>query len=70
MVKKEKKKYVNNRGKRIRESELEKKSKKKEGDHFLIACQITHSGSKGKGQGSHAKSTCKITCRNKKHGGH
>ena len=74
MVKKGKKhknnKYDNNRGERIRKSELEKKSKKNEGDHFLVAFQRTHSESKGKGQGSHAISTCKITCRNKKHGGH
>ena len=66
------KKYGKNttRGLRIKQEQLEKRAeqRKAEGDNFLVKFQIDHSKSKGKGQGRNAKSTCKITCSNKKHG--
>ena len=66
------KKYGKNttRGLRIKQAEMEKKAAKRktEGDHFFVKGQMEHSKTKGKWSGGHAKSTCKITCRNKKHG--
>ena len=50
---------------------MEKKAAKRkaEGDHFLVKGQMEYSKTKGKYCGGAAKSICKITCRNKKHGG-
>ena len=66
------KKYGKNttRGLRIKQAEMEKKAAKRkaEGDHFFVKGQMEHSKTKGKWSGAHAKSTCKITCKNKKHG--
>ena len=58
------------RGVRIKQAEMEKKAAKRkvEGDHFFVKGQMEHSKTKGKWSGGHAKSMCKITCRNKKHG--
>ena len=67
------KKYGKNtaRGLRIKQDQMEKKAAKRkvEGDHYLVKGQMEHSKTKGKWSGGHAKSMCKITCRNKKHGG-
>jgi len=57
----------NNRSERIKKACMEKTSKKNEPDHIFI--------SKGNNKGGHCwgrsdnKSMCKITCRNKSHGG-
>ena len=58
------------RGVRIKQAEMEKKAAKRkvEGDHFFVKGQREYSKTKGKWSGGHAKSMCKITCRNKKHG--
>ena len=54
----------NNRSLRIKQAEMEKRAtkRKNEGDHFML---------KGRGNNGRRwnKSLCKITCRNKKHGG-
>ena len=66
------KKYGKNtsRGLRIKESEMEKSAEKRknEGDHYFVKGRMEFSKTKGKYSGSVAKSICKITCRNKKHG--
>ncbi len=66
------KKYGKNtsRGMRIKQAEMEKKAekRKKEGDHYLVEAQMKFTKTKGKYSGGAAKSICKITCRNKKHG--
>ena len=60
----------NNRSERIKQACMEKNSKKNEPDHRFI---IFHR--KGNNKGGHCwgrsdnKSLCKITCRNKSHGG-
>ena len=58
------------RGVRIKQAEMEKKAAKRkvEGDNHLVKGHIEYSKTKGKWSGGHAKSMCKITCRNKKHG--
>jgi len=58
------------RGMRIKQAEMEKKAAKRkvEGDNHLVKGHIEYSKTKGKWSGGHAKSMCKITCRNKKHG--
>ena len=58
------------RGVRIKQAEMEKKAAKRkaEGDNHLVKAQMEYSKTKGKWSGGHAKSMCKITCRNKKHG--
>lgn len=53
------------RGLRIKQASMEKQSKKKEGDHFLVSAQMQHSKNKGKHGASTARSICKITCKNK-----
>ena len=66
------KKYGKNttRGLRIKQDQMEKKAAKRkaEGDHYFVKGQMEHSKTKGKYSGGAAKSICKITCRNKKHG--
>ena len=66
------KKYGKNtqRGMRIKQAEMEKKAlkRKAEGNHNLVNHRLKWSKTKGKHSGSVAKSTCKITCKNKKHG--
>ena len=58
------------RGLRIKQDQMEKKAAKRkaEADNYLVKGQMEHSKTKGKYSGGHAKSICKITCRNKKHG--
>ena len=67
------KKYGKNtaRGVRIKQDQMEKHSAKRkaEGDHYFVKGQMEYSKTKGKHCGSVSKSICKITCRNKKHGG-
>ena len=67
------KKYGKNttRGLRIKQDQMEKKAEKRkaEGDHFFVKGQMEYSKTKGKHCGGVSKSICKITCRNKKHGG-
>lgn len=67
------KKYGKNttRGLRIKQDQMEKKAEKRkaEGDHLFVKWQMNYSKTKGKFCGGAAKSICKITCRNKKHGG-
>jgi len=67
------KKYGKNtiRGLRIKEAELEKRSKKKEneGNHFRIDFKNMYKTVKGsQGGAGLGKKMCKITCYNKKHG--
>ena len=67
------KKYGKNttRGLRIKQDQMEKKAEKRktEGDHYLVKGHMKFSKTKGKYCGGVSKSICKITCRNKKHGG-
>jgi len=67
------KKYGKNtaRGVRIKQDQMEKHAAKRkaEGDHYFVKGQMEYSKTKGKHCGSVSKSICKITCRNKKHGG-
>jgi len=67
------KKYGKNttRGLRIKQDQMEKKAEKRkaEGDHYLVKGHMKYSKTKGKYCGGVSKSICKITCRNKKHGG-
>ena len=67
------KKYGKNtaRGVRIKQDQMEKHSAKRkaEGDHYFVKGHMEYSKTKGKHCGSVSKSICKITCRNKKHGG-
>ena len=66
------KKYGKNtsRGLRIKQSDMEKKAanRKAEGDHHFVKFKMENSNTKGKYSGQVAKTICKITCRNKKHG--
>ena len=67
------KKYGKNtpRGLRIKQDQMEKKAEKRktEGDHIFVKAHMKYSKTKGKYCGGVSKSICKITCRNKKHGG-
>lgn len=66
------KKYGKNtaRGVRIKQTEMEKHAAKRkaEGDHMWVKGQMEYSKTKGKYCGGAARSICKITCRDKKHG--
>jgi hypothetical protein len=66
------KKYGKNttRGLRIKQAQLEKQAvkRKAEGDHHFIKYKMNFAKTKGKYCGRVAKTICKITCRNKKHG--
>tara|TARA_B100001093_G_C26857941_1_gene1028386 strand:+ start:5208 stop:5483 length:276 start_codon:yes stop_codon:yes gene_type:complete len=59
------------RGLRIKQEQLEKNAAKRkaEGDHMWVKGQMEYSKTKGKYCGGAARSICKITCRDKKHGG-
>ena len=66
------KKYGKNtaRGVRIKEAELERNAANKnaKGDNYLVKSHMEFSKTKGKWSAGQAKTMCKITCRNKKHG--
>lgn len=52
------------KGIRIKEKNMEKNSKKKEGDHYRIKFHKS-TNNKGKHGAATAKAVCKITCKNK-----
>ena len=54
------------RGLRIKQSNTEKTSKKKEGNNYLVAFQMEHSKNKGKQGAGCARNVCKITCKKSK----
>ena len=53
------------RGMRIKQSCVEKTSKKNEGDNHIVAFRMEHSKHKGTHGAGCAKKVCKITCKNK-----
>ena len=53
------------RGIRIKQANMEKTTKKKEGNNYLVDFHIKCSKNKGKHGARSAKSVCKITCKNK-----
>ena len=53
------------RGIRIKQANMEKTTKKKEDDNYLVEFHMKSSKNKGKHGAGTAKSICKITCKNK-----